>query len=126
MRLDVDEHRGRGDVMNRSRCGEEGERRRYDLIAAADVERTQREEQRIRAARAADRILGLRQLGDLLLELLDGRSENEELRVDDGHQGGHDFVTDRGVLRAQIQQWYGHGVEYGLMVNIEKGLGSRG
>ena len=44
-----------------------------------------------------------------LLELLDRRAEDEQLRVDDAHHRGDDFVADRRVLRAQIQQRNRHG-----------------
>ena len=49
-------------------------------------------------------ILRVRQLGDRRLQLLHGGAEDEQLRVDDLHHRGNDFIADRGVLRAQIEQ----------------------
>ena len=94
--------------MDRTRRREERERRRYHLIAAADIERAQCQEQRIRSAGATDRELRFGDLGDLMLQLFDSRSENEELGVDDLHHRGNNFVADLGVLCTQIQERYGH------------------
>ena len=63
---------------------------------------------RVGAVGAADGVLRVRELGDFALERLDGVAKDEQLGVDDAHDRGDDFVADRRVLRAQIQQWNGH------------------
>ena len=87
---------------------EEGERRRDDLIPAPDVERLQREQQRVGPARAADRVLRVRERGDGLLQLHHRLPEDEQLVVDDLVQRLDDVVLDAGVLGAEIEQRDGH------------------
>ena len=53
--------------------GEEGERRRDDFVAAANVERPHRQQERVGAVGAADGVLRVRKCGDRGLELLDRR-----------------------------------------------------
>ena len=63
--IDVAEERPRTEPRDDA-CGrEERERRRDDLVAGADVERHQREQQRIGARRQAEAVLRLRVGGDL-------------------------------------------------------------
>ena len=108
--LDVREHRDRADVVHRAPGREEGERGRDDLIPRPDVERLEREEQRIGAARAADRVLRVRKLGDGLLEFEHRLAEDEQLVFDHLVQRLHDVVLDAGVLGAEIEQRDRHGM----------------
>jgi len=106
--LDVDEHRRGADVVDRAGRREEGEWCGDHLVAAAHVERAQREQERIGAVGAADGMAGVRERRDFALELRDGLAEDEQLRVHDAHHRGDDFVTDGRVLCLQIEQRDGH------------------
>jgi len=81
---------------------EECERSGDDFVAAADVERAKREDQRIRAVRTTDRISSSGQLGHLLLELSNGRPEYERLIFDHTHDGIRDFVADCRMLGPEV------------------------
>ena len=60
--------------------------------------------QRARAAVHADGVLDAAVLGEIALEILDGRTE-DELRVgDDVGDGAIDFVLDAAVLRFEVQK----------------------
>ena len=102
VRIDVDEHRRRADVVNRSGGREERERRRDDFVAAPAVQRAHRQQQRVGSVGAADRVLRVRKLGHRALQLLDRGPEDEQLRVDDIHHRRNDFIANRRVLRAEV------------------------
>ena len=68
----------------------------------AAVERPHRQQQRVRSIGAANRVLRVRKLGDLALQLLDRRAEDEQLRVDERHHRRNNFIANRRVLRAQV------------------------
>ena len=104
LRIDVDEHRLCTNVVNRSRGGEEGERRGDHFIASATIQRAKRQEQCVRPARATDGELGMRQLRDLPLERFHWSAEDEKLGVDGLHHRCNDFIADRRMLRTEIQQ----------------------
>ncbi len=87
-----------------ARCREEGERRGDDFVASADVERAQRQQDRVGAVGTANGVLRSRQRRDGLLELFDGLAEDEKLIVDHAHERGHDLVLDRRVLRAEVEK----------------------
>ncbi len=103
-RIDVAEERPCAEPRDDAGRREEGERRRDDLVARADVERHQRDEQRVGAGRDADSEGRLRVGRDLFFELRDVRSENEALRVADLADGRFDLGAQRRVLPFQIQQ----------------------
>ena len=48
------------------------------------------------------------QRGDVVFERLDFGAENEELGIDDPHDGGDNFIADRRMLCTEIQQRNGH------------------
>ena len=83
------------------RCGD-------DLVASADVERAQRQQQGVRTVGATNGVLDLRQAGDAALELRDGIAKDERLLIHDVHHRGNDFVADGGVLRLQVEKRNGH------------------
>ena len=62
--IDVAEERPRAEPRDDAGRREERERRRDDLVAGTDVERHQREQQRVGARRQAEAVLRLRVLGD--------------------------------------------------------------
>ena len=101
---------GRGaDVVHRAGGGEERERRRDDLVAAPDVERAHGEEQRIRAVRAPDRVLRLRQLGDSRSSRSTGSPRMNSWSSTTCIIARDDLVADRRVLRLEVEQRNGHG-----------------
>ena len=108
LRVDVHEHRRGTDIVDRTRGGEERERRRHDLVAAPDVQRPQPKEERVGAVRAANGVPRVRQRGHLPLQLLHRRAKDECLVVDDRQQGLQHFVPYRGVLGPQVEQGNGH------------------
>ena len=95
--------------MNRAGRGEERERRGDDLVPRPDIERAQREQDGVRPVGAADRVTRVRESGDRALEARHRLPQNECLVVDDAHEGRDDVVTNRGVLRAKVEQGNGHG-----------------
>ncbi len=107
-RIDVHKDRTRSDVVNRAARREEGEGRGDHLVAVADAQRAQRQQNGIGSVGAAHRELDLGQPRDAALELRDRIAQNERLLVDDLHERGHDFVADRGVLCLQVEKRYGH------------------
>src|SRR5687767_6029180 len=60
LRIDVRKHRTRSDVVNRAGRRKKRERRGDDLVSVFHIERTQREQQRIRTVGAADCKTGIR------------------------------------------------------------------
>jgi hypothetical protein len=102
-RVDVAEDRLRAHVVHGSGRREERERCRDHLIATADVEGTEREQDRVRTVRAADGVLRPGERGDGLLEAFDRFAENEELSVDDAHHRGYDVILDGRVLSTEIE-----------------------
>ena len=94
--------------MDRAGGREERERRGDHFVARLQVQRLEGQEQRIRAARAADAVLGVRHARDLDFELGHRRSHDELLRLDDLHHRRQHVVLDRVVLRDQVQHGYVH------------------
>ena len=81
----------------------EGVGGRHHLIASADVERHQRDQQGVRAGRDTDRVGGTAERGDLLLQRADFRAEDEVLRFDHAVHGGAHFIANGYVLRLEIE-----------------------
>jgi hypothetical protein len=96
------------DVVNGAGRGEKGERRGNDLIASADVQGAHGEQDRVRTVGATDGMRRVRQRSHFRFERRHRVAEDERLGVHDAHDGGHDFVADRRVLRLEVEQGYGH------------------
>ena len=60
---------------------------RDDLVAGLQIQGAERQEKRIGAAGAANRVPGVREPGDFGLELRDLGPHDEPLALDDGHHG---------------------------------------
>ena len=89
--------------------GEEGERRRDDLVAGSDAERHQRDEQGVGARRDADRRACTPSTArELTLEAVDLGPPDEPLAVADPGDGGEDLVAQRTVLRLEIEKRDAH------------------
>ena len=107
--VDVREHGHAARVVNRARRGEEGERGSDHLVAGLELQRPERQEQRVGPARARNPVRGVRQAGHCRLELPDGGTHDELLRLDDRLEGGEDLVLDGAILRHEVQQGDVHG-----------------
>ncbi len=73
----VGEHGSSADVVNRAGGGEESERSSQHLIAAADIQRPQRQQNRVGAVGDTDCVRRVRQLCDLALETVHGLAKDE-------------------------------------------------
>ena len=82
-RVDIGEDRARACHHDRERRVRGGERRRDDLVAAADAERSQDERERVRAGADADRVCRAASASELRFERLDLRSKHEPAARDD-------------------------------------------
>ncbi len=74
--FDIDKHRLGADQCNDFGSGHERERRRDHLIARSDIQRHQRDQQRLRAAGHADAVRGADEARELLLQLRDFRTQD--------------------------------------------------
>ena len=86
-------------------CGRvERERRADHLVAGPDPERVERDHERVRAVRDADRVLDSEVRGGLFLEGLDVRAEDEPARVENVGDSLLQLVQQRRVLRLDVNQ----------------------
>jgi hypothetical protein len=103
-RVDVHEHRLRAGKRDHLAGRNEGERRRDHFVAAADAVRHQGDQQRVGAARRADAMLDADVLGELALQLLVFRAENELPMIQHRlHAPVHGFA-DTLVLSLEIDE----------------------
>ena len=77
LRVDVDEHDLRPGHLDRLGRGDEAVGDGDDLVAGADAERLQRDEERVGAVRHADAVVDAAVAGERLFELLDVRAADE-------------------------------------------------
>src|SRR5690606_29696473 len=103
-RVDVGEDRAGAEPRDRPRRREEREGRADHLVAGADAERLQREQQRVGARGAADRPARLDERGQLVLEGRDLLAEHERLALEDAIDRRADLLAQGGVLRAQVEE----------------------
>ena len=106
--LDVGEHRDRADGCDRLGGRVEGERGADDLVAGLDPERTQRDEQRIRAVCDADSVGRAHLLGEDALDLGHARPQDETAGFDDIADRAKDLLAYGAVLRMGVHQGHGH------------------
>src|SRR5690606_26176757 len=102
--VDIAEDRARVQARDHASGREERESARDDLVARLDPERHQRDEQRVRSGRHADRVASVRVFRNAPLELGDVRAQNEALTLTDLANRSLDIVAQRRILRAQIEQ----------------------
>ncbi len=101
--LDVDEHRFRPDERDRARGGEEAIGGGDDLVARADAERAEGEDEGVGARRPAAtawRVPARRAIS--LLERLDPRAEDEHAGIDHLARRLDELLAERAVLRREI------------------------
>jgi hypothetical protein len=84
--------------------GEKCEGRGNDLVAGLEIERHQRQEQRVGAGGATDGVFGVAKPGNIRFEGRDFGAHDELLPLDDGHQSGQDCILGRLVLGCQVEQ----------------------
>ena len=104
LRIDVDVDRARADVADRGDGGDEGERHGDDFVAGPDAGGDQREMQRAGAGVDRDAVRRALVGGELLLEGLDFRAEDELAGVEHAPDGGGDVRFDGEVLGFQVDE----------------------
>jgi hypothetical protein len=88
----------------------EGERGADHLVAGADPERVEHEDERVGAVRDADRLAHAQVLGGLTLERRHVRAEDEDARIDDLGEDALQLRDQRRVLRLDVNEGDpGHG-----------------
>ncbi len=104
-RIDVGEHRRRADPRDRLGRRVERERGADDLVAASDLERLEREDERVGAVRDADRVRHSEERRGLVLERLDLRPEDEASGLEDCGEALLELGDQRRVLRLHVDEW---------------------
>ena len=84
--------------------GEEAEGGSDDLRAVSHIAGREREDQGVGSGSASYRVPRSAQRGDLALELIHLRAQDEALRVEDLRNCGKDLPANRFVLRFQIDR----------------------
>ncbi len=107
-RIDVAEGRTRPGARDGPRGREERKRRGDHFIARPNLQRHERQQQRIRAGRDADAVATLAVGGDGGLQLFDRGAEDEPLAGADLVDDGLDLSFERLVLGLQIKQRHLH------------------
>ena len=109
-RIDVGEDRPRAEIENRFRARREGEGRDDHLVARPDVERLQRQQQRVRTRSAPDGVPAAGIGGHLGLQGLHLRAQDEVALLHHPVHGLLDLAADGVVLGSQIEQrdWHSH------------------
>ena len=105
--VDVDEHGRRAEAPDSAGGGEEGEAGQDHFVARADAERHQRQEERVAARGAADRVLDAAILGDGFLELAAGRAVNERAGAADFGHRFDDLFAEARVFARDVEHRYG-------------------
>ena len=104
-RVDVGEDRRRADPGDRLGGRVERERRADHLVAATDSHCLEREDERVRAVRDADRVRDAEVGGRLALERLDLGPEDEAAGLEDGREALLELGDQRRVLRLHVDEW---------------------
>ncbi len=102
--IDVDEHRPRAQTGDGAGGREKRVGRRDDLVARLDVERHERQQQRVGAGRDGDRVADAEHQGQLAFERGDLGAHDEALAVADPFDRGENLGAKRAVLRMKVQQ----------------------
>ena len=100
--IDVDEHGLGAHVADRLRGGDEREGRGDHLVPGPEIGRAQREVQRVGAGSAGDRVAYPEILGQLVLQCLHVRPENESRALEHVCDRGIDLVPEFVVLALQV------------------------
>ena len=103
-RVDLREDRSRPAARDRLGRRVEREGRADHLVAGPDLERVERDHERVGAVRDPDRVLDAEVRGGLLLEGLDLRAEDEPPRVEDVGDSLLQLLQQRRVLRLDVNE----------------------
>ena len=103
--------------------GDEGERRRDDLVARPDAERHERGLEGVRAIGTRDDVEGVRfgvpqPIGEVPGEVMDRRTVDELARTDDLEHGGVDLFLDAGILPDYVHHVQLHAPRIGVGAKI--------
>ena len=107
-RIDVGEDRRGADPRDRLRGGVEREGGADHLVAGADPERVQDEDERVGPVRDADRLLDAERLGGLALEPLDLGAEDEASALERALERVGQLGDERRILRLDVNVWNRH------------------
>ncbi len=102
-RIDIRQQNFRPATKNRTHAREETERRRNHCVAGANIRCRQRQPDRIRAARAANRMRHFTGVSRRRLEAGNLRSQNEPLRSTDALNRRQQFVSQRTRIAGKNQ-----------------------
>ena len=105
LRVDVGEDGGC--AGSRDRLGRRVEREggADHLVATSDPERLEREDERVRSVRHADRVRNTQESCGLVLEGLDLGAEDESPRVENRREPLLELFDERRVLRLRVHEW---------------------
>jgi hypothetical protein len=103
-RTDVGEHRHRSETRNRARRGEKRERGAQHLVAWFDVQRHQRQQQRVCAGRYRQRVLHTDHGRDFRLKRLQLRPHDKSTMLEHLSEGGLEFGFERVVLGVDVEE----------------------
>ncbi len=108
VRIDVDKYGTGAQARNGSSRGEEGKCRCDDLVPGPNTERHESQQQGISTRRYGHRMRDANRIGQLGFECLNLRTENEALRRAHAIDCRDDLVTNRRILKLEIEKGYGH------------------
>ncbi len=103
-RIDVHENGRCAGTHNCAGRGKEAERCSNDRVSGLDARSDERQPEGFRSGRATNGTGRSRQRGNLTLERLDLRTENEALRIAHARDGGQHVLADSIILAAQVQE----------------------
>ncbi len=103
-RADIGEDRHGAETRNRARRGEKGERRAQHLVTRLDVQRHERQQQRIRAGGNRQCMLHTDHFGDFLFKRLHLRPHDEPPMFQHLCEGGLEFGFERVVLGVDVEE----------------------
>jgi hypothetical protein len=106
-RVDVGEDRHRPEAGHGAGRGEERVGGQHDLVAGADAEGHQGQQERVAAGGAGDGVWHVEGLRQLRLEFVHVRAEHEAAGVDDPVDRRADLVPQDGVLAVERQERHG-------------------
>ena len=104
VRVDVDPDRGRAEAGHGTCRSKEGEGRQEDLVPFADIERHEREQERVGTGGDPEGMLHAEERGAVLLKGLEARAHDEHVRAEDIAEGALKLGLEGAVLRAEIKE----------------------
>jgi hypothetical protein len=109
----IGEDRNRAEPRDTAGGGEEGERRTDHFVAWLEIERHQRDQNRVGARRHRDRVLRAEEGGALAFKRVDFAPEDEVAGAQHPFEGVGELSVERGVLAVEVEERDGHGEKRG-------------